>query len=158
MGSVEIKLGVSGSWEYSWVNRTGEERPIELTADYVAHGDDGYFFSLDESVDRVDLPSNPADTGSNPNHAMRTFAHAVDAGPFWAGFYTATVTVASMFWPVERSAATQSQSVNFEVRVAQVPEPETYAMMLGGLALLGWRLRRSASRSKSARKCSWGNP
>ena len=36
-----------------------------------------------------------------------------------------------MFWPVERSAATQSQSVNFEVRVAQVPEPETNAMMLG---------------------------
>jgi hypothetical protein len=30
--------------------------------------------------------------------------------------------------------------------VSPVPEPETYAMMAAGLALLGWRARRQALR------------
>ena len=44
-----------------------------------------------------------------------------------------------------RSAVTISAEITnkqVEVTYALVPEPETYAMLLGGLALLGWRLRQ----------------
>jgi len=35
--------------------------------------------------------------------------------------------------------------------VAAVPEPETYAMMLVGLGLVGWQMRRTARRSNTAK-------
>jgi hypothetical protein len=35
---------------------------------------------------------------------------------------------------------------NGTVSVTAVPEPETYAMMLAGLGLVGWSARRRASR------------
>ena len=38
---------------------------------------------------------------------------------------------------------------NFELSVAAVPEPETYALLLAGLVLLGERARQVSKRSRS---------
>ncbi len=37
----------------------------------------------------------------------------------------------------------QVNDVALAYQIAPVPEPETYAMLLAGLGLLGWRLRKA---------------
>jgi hypothetical protein len=60
-------------------------------------------------------------------------------GPLAAGTYT--------FWMQETSGALGTYSWDFVVSTAPVPEPESYAMLLAGLGMLGF-----VSRKKQAKK------
>lgn len=88
-----------------------------------------------------------------------------------AGSYTATLTQSTSFanGPLLASGFTGSGQVNFAGSdprwallitgvesasvgasyISPIPEPETYAMFLAGLGLLGWRMRNSRSWSAS---------
>jgi hypothetical protein len=124
-----ISFGVSGSWEYSWVNRTGEDRIIELEGSYSVDGPDQLF--LVQTLASFTAPSNPADTASNPNRGSGTFAHSIGVNQFSVGNYLASVIAG-------QGEVIEGSHVEFTVQV--VPEPETYALMLAGLGLVLWRL------------------
>jgi hypothetical protein len=55
-------------------------------------------------------------------------------GPLAAGTYT--------FWMQETSGALGTYAWDFVINTAPVPEPETYAMLLAGLGLMGATTRR----------------
>jgi hypothetical protein len=47
--------------------------------------------------------------------------------------------------PLLATAEVQVADVTLSVRVAPVPEPSAYAMLLAGLAVAGWTVRRRQS-------------
>lgn len=52
----------------------------------------------------------------------------------------------------------QTFTASTPLQVSLVPEPETYTMMLGGLGLVGWVLRRRKPQSGQTRLIAWGYP
>jgi hypothetical protein len=46
-----------------------------------------------------------------------------------------------------------ASGVDRMIQITAVPEPETYAMMLVGISLVGWQLRRKSRRSRTVRFC-----
>jgi len=46
-----------------------------------------------------------------------------------------------------------SSGVDRMIQITAVPEPETYAMMLVGIGLVGWQLRRKSRRIRAVRFC-----
>lgn len=80
-----------------------------------------------------------------------SYAFSGELGP---GRYDFTVMAGT--WingaPFFQDIGSITSSANFDLRlsdpVTAIPEPETYAMLLAGLALMGWHRRRSAPASR----------
>ena len=122
---------VTGTWEYTWLNSTGTAQPINLYAAIVVKDSEGSnVVNIFQAIDTVLVPSNPHDIPSNAHHGSRSFNATVELGSLELGSYTASVAI--------QGAAGMVQTASIQV----VPEPETYAMFIAGLGLLGWRLRR----------------
>jgi hypothetical protein len=54
------------------------------------------------------------------------------------------------FWSKDGAAATGNPALapSLEINYSPIPEPETWGMMMAGLALLGWRVGRSKSQQR----------
>jgi outer membrane lipase/esterase len=89
------------------------------------------------------------------------FNNQIAAAPALYGFTNTTDACGAVgnadcsryvFWdgihPTAAAHAAIAQAV--QLQVSPVPEPETWALMLGGLAALGWRARRRAPRAAPA--------
>jgi len=88
-------MHVTGKWEYDWANSTGTEKPINLEAAFVVKDSNGSnVVNIFKTIDTALVPSNPADTASNPHHGgPRMFDATVPVGALDIGSYTASVSV-----------------------------------------------------------------
>ncbi|WP_343732136.1 PEPxxWA-CTERM sorting domain-containing protein [Duganella sp.] len=68
-------------------------------------------------------------------------------GSYYLGLYS---TAGSVFTRIEFNTINPMETDNHAFILAAVPEPETYAMMLGGLALVGMAARRRAAKTSAA--------
>jgi hypothetical protein len=136
--TVDISPGVSGILSYTWTNTTGKLEFLDLTA---------HFQTNTAAIGRADLisvplPSDPVG-GPEISHTETAAFNQTFGPPFSFGVGAHNIGVTIIMQPT----ATPNQSfaiqpvVSFAVQV--VPEPETYAMFLAGLGLIGWRMRRS---------------
>jgi hypothetical protein len=96
--------------------------------------------------DDVNWATTSGGTGYSTGYFGETF------GPIPAGFSTLSVTNASIVLSasggVFSSIAAQPQNtLQINLVAVPVPEPETYAMMLAGLAALGWMASRRNNRA-----------
>jgi len=91
------------------------------------------------AYDSVELQLSKGDINSNAISASATFIPA--AGPsITVGFLTTGDAFRGENWTRAELFASQ----------APIPEPGTYAMMLAGLALVGWQLRRATRKRPHA--------
>lgn len=99
----------------------------------------------------ISLYSGPTASGSPLNSIGLTSSGAGTdflnfsslRGPLAAGTYTLSLN------SIQQSAAVDERStysIDFTVATAAVPEPETYALMLAGLAVVGAKARRRKAR------------
>jgi hypothetical protein len=127
---------------------------------YIFHpGYDGFGTGTERGGFRIDGPGGHAneDMGFTPSTALSRMTISVDAttklttidivnpvGTFHETFtdsnYVAGTTVFGL------TTGGDGTAIFDNVLVTAVPEPETYAMMLVGLGLIGWQLRRSSKR------------
>jgi len=105
----------------------GEIIPIEATP-----------LNLAIEADQIMLKLDHATAGSNIVSA--SWAYLNDGAIVSSGQFATTGTIFT------GESWTRVDFIASEV-IAVVPEPETYAMMLAGLGLLGWRLRRHTRRA-----------
>jgi hypothetical protein len=123
--NLPISIGASGIWNYEWTNTTAQSGLYPLT---------GTLFIDGQQAETATLGSFPYGPAPGTVTASQSFDTSFGSfSNFALGPHTASVQVPGSDF---------SPSVNF---VVVVPEPETYAMMLAGLGLLGLRLRRSRS-------------
>jgi hypothetical protein len=75
-----------------------------------------------------------------------TLVGQIDSGDFFAigtsfnGVASATGTLKLFYW--DSNFGDNTEHITASVTVGVIPEPETYALMLGGLGLVGWMARR----------------
>jgi hypothetical protein len=124
--NLPISIGVSGIWNYEWSAATAHSGLYHLTGTLFIDG-----LQAGQTEQLASFPYGPAPGTITGSQSFDTLFGSF--GNLTLGPHTASVQVAG---------SDSSPSVNFMV---VVPEPETYAMMLTGLGLLGWRLRRSRS-------------
>lgn len=111
--------------------------PAENTHNVVS----GESVSASSSQYRITL----ADTSSSFSAHASTSASG-DTSPYW--LQTAPTATNDQDWQIALAynfgdlAAGQSKSITYDLTVSAVPEPETYAMMMAGLAMLGALGRR----------------
>ena len=118
------------------VNSTSYQFDIDVAGPYLATLiDNGIFVAFDTLAFGV-TETGGATVGSSSTPGTFTF----DATP---GSYTALVAgiVGSGTLPVG----------TYGLTVSLVPEPETWAMMLVGVGLVGWQLRRKVKSSAASR-------
>lgn len=123
-----ISFGVSGTWDYTWFNNSGQEQHIPLFAAFSAGTVQADIFSENKDISTVMVPSNSADSASNTHEALNQ--------PF-AGSVQTSLPIGSY---LVFASLPGGGSDAGRLEVALVPEPETYAMMLAGLGVLAWRL------------------
>jgi hypothetical protein len=136
-GTVAITPGVSGILSYTWTNTTGKLEFLDVRA---------HFGSVTESTAgdlmSVPLASDPV-SGPEISHTDTVAFNQTFAPPLSFGVGTHSIGVTITMQPT----ATPNQSFAiqpfFSFAVQAIPEPETYAMFLAGLGLIGWRMRRS---------------
>jgi hypothetical protein len=81
-------------------------------------------------------------TGANQGDDEHGFVHRVDADPYAAFLNQGLVPAGYDFSPLAFTGQAAIGRIDIEVVTAPVPEPQTYAMLLGGLALIGAVTRR----------------
>jgi hypothetical protein len=75
-----------------------------------------------------------------------TLVGQIDSGDFFAigtsfnGVASATGTLKLFYW--DSNFGDNTEFITASVTVGAIPEPETYALMLAGLGLVGWMARR----------------
>ena len=85
-------------------------------------------------------------TQGNLSAAFGTLVGQIGAGDFFAigtafnGVASATGTLKLFYW--DSNSGDNTEFVTASVMTTAVPEPETYALMLAGLAAVGWAARR----------------
>ena len=124
--NLPISIGASGIWNYEWSTSTAQSGLYHLTGTLFIDGQ-----QAGQTAQLASFPYGPAPGTITASQSFNTSFGSF--GNLTPGPHTASVQV---------PGADSSPSVNFTV---VVPEPETYAMMLAGLGLLGWQLRRSRS-------------
>lgn len=90
------------------------------------------------------LPSGPLDQSGLPTTYWNA-ATTVDLSA-WTNARTVNVTMQNLLLASTSAAASlalvDKKFVGLTTEVAPIPEAQTYAMMLAGLGLIGWKLRR----------------
>jgi hypothetical protein len=85
-------------------------------------------------------------TLGNLSAPFGTLVGQIDSGDFFAigtsfnGVAAATGTLRLFYW--DSNSGDNTQFITASVTVGAIPEPETYALMLAGLGLVGWVARR----------------
>lgn len=85
-------------------------------------------------------------TQGNLSAPFGTLVGQIDSGDFFAigtsfnGVAAASGTLRLFYW--DSNSGDNTQSITASVTVGAIPEPETYALMLAGLGLVGWVARR----------------
>ncbi len=137
--TLSLDVNVKGSWDFTYANNTGTTKQVPLEARFQVFDTDSNERVVDRllPIDTYSVRSRDTDTPANPHTVTgATFDTTVSLTPsLGEGHYRVTV-----FANTDPSGIQDSN-----ISVTQIPEPETYAMMLAGLGLLGWRLRHSRS-------------
>jgi hypothetical protein len=85
-------------------------------------------------------------TQGNLSAAFGTLVGQIDGGDFFVvgtsfnGVASDTGTLKLFYW--DSNFGDNTQFITARVTVGAIPEPETYALMLAGLGLVGWTARR----------------
>jgi hypothetical protein len=85
-------------------------------------------------------------TQGNLSAAFGTLVGQIDSGDFFVvgtsftGVASDTGTLKLFYW--DSNFGDNTQFITASVTVGAIPEPETYALMLAGLGLVGWTARR----------------
>lgn len=140
--TVDISPGVSGTLSYTWTNTTGKLEFLDVTAHFQTHTATGLGVVGPADLISVSLPSDSLG-GPEISHTG-TAAFNQTFGPplsFGVGTHSIGVTIFMQPTATPNEGFAIQPVVSFAVQV--VPEPETYAMFLAGLGLMGWRMRRS---------------
>jgi hypothetical protein len=120
--NLPISIGASGIWNYEWSSTTAQSGLYPLT---------GTLFIDGQQAGAAQLASFPYGPAPGPISASQSFNTSFGSfGNLALGPHTASVQVLG---------SDSSPSVNFLV---VVPEPETYAMLLAGLGLVGFMASR----------------
>ena len=141
--TADISPGVSGILSYTWTNITGKLEFLDVTAHFQTNTTTAGLVGIGPAdLISVPLPSNPVG-GPEISHAeIAAFNQTFDP-PFSFGVGAHNISVIIFMQPTATSneAFAIQPVVSFAVQV--VPGPETYAMFLTGLGLIGWRMPRS---------------
>ena len=134
--TVAITPGVSGTLSYTWTNTTGKLEFLDVRAHFQSNTE----FATGDLIS-VPLPSDPVG-GPEISHTGTATFNQTFAPPlsFGVGLQSIGVTIIMQPTATPNESFAIQPSYSFAV---QVPEPETYAMFVAGLGLIGWRIRRS---------------
>jgi hypothetical protein len=87
---------------------------------------------------------NIYDIHNNANFAL--FSNIQASGGYWTATPTGDAATRSTFYFDRGYGFNHDPNLgHYAMAVASIPEPETYAMLIAGLGLLGWRIRRAES-------------
>lgn len=139
---------LSGADQYLIVRATNNEGPAMMAAS-LGLSDTGYTFSNGQATLSSDTTNWVVSTGANlagaPTATATSNYNGLTSGQWLASQSFAGTAVASSTF-IWNSTTTDASTVYFATKLsavqAAVPEPETYALMLAGLGLLGAVSRR----------------
>jgi hypothetical protein len=114
----------------------------------LTHIDIGGWLNFDGNTPRLTITGirpgqAPVNAQLSLTYAFTTFTSASGLADF-TGVTSVTLSGVSGF------AYIALDNINYVPAIAPVPEPETYALMLGGLALIGWATRGRLTRVQEA--------
>lgn len=135
--TVAITPGVSGNLSYTWTNTTGKLEFLDVRAHFQSNTE----FATGDLIS-VPLPSDPVG-GPEISHTGTATFNQTFAPPLSFGVGTHSIGVTIIMQPTATPNESFAIQPVFSFAVQVVPEPETYAMFLAGLGLIGWRMRRS---------------
>ena len=81
-------------------------------------------------------------TGPNQGNDEHGFVHVVTGNPYTSFLSQNLVPQGYQYGALDFNASPAFARIDIEVLAAPVPEPQTYGLMLAGLAVIGWLARR----------------
>lgn len=121
-----------------------------LDADQDEYANAHMLFAVGGSVNGV-AQNDVNDLALSATFAVRDDGTTMGVSDSWSGMLSASFTNNSAMnadGTFEAFVSTEGWSANWD-GVTPVPEPETYAMLLAGLALVGWTGRRNKARGRA---------
>lgn len=119
-----VDLRTPGIWNIEIDFVYGTPIAVDLWGDVYAHAT---AFACDQNVGQCNYPTSAVSAISDFGHTMN-----------WDGFRTLTDANGV---PVSNFTVSSQSGLDYRYSTNPVPEPETYAMLLAGLSLLGARIR-----------------
>lgn len=119
-----------------------------LDADQDEYANAHLLLAVNGSVDGVEQ-SDVQERALSATFAIRDDGSSMGVSDSWSGMLAASfsnTSSAEAYGTMQAFVSTEGWSANWD-GVTPVPEPETYAMMLSGLALVGWAGRRGRARA-----------
>jgi hypothetical protein len=148
--TVAITPGVSGTLSYTWANTTGKLEFLDVTAHFQTHtATTGLGVVGPADLISVPLPSDPVG-GPEISHTGTATFNQTFAPPLSFGVGNHSLSVTIFMQPTATPNQGFAIQPFYSFAVQAVPEPETYAMFLTGLGLIGWRMRRSTKYQRTA--------